>query len=44
MPLLVVTHQVNISAYAGRSVASGEMLRIKATNKGQAQAVESIRF
>lgn len=43
MPLLVVTHQVNISAYAGRSVASGEMLRIKATNKGQAQAVESIR-
>jgi len=44
MPLLVVTHQVNISAYAGRSVASGEMLRIKATTKGQAQTVESIRM
>ena len=42
-PLILVTHQVNLSAYSARSAASGELFRIRVAATGQAQQVESLR-
>jgi phosphohistidine phosphatase SixA len=41
--LLVVTHQVNISAYAGRSAAAGEIFRVSVSKSGQARHAEPLR-
>lgn len=34
-PLMLVTHQVNISAFTGEGVGSGQMLLVQVTPKGQ---------
>ena len=34
-PIIMVTHQVNIGAYTGQSVASGEMILVKVDSQGR---------
>jgi ABC-type enterochelin transport system substrate-binding protein len=34
-PLMLVTHQVNISAFTGEGVGSGQMVLVQVTPKGQ---------
>lgn len=41
-PLVLVTHQVNISAYTGRGVASGEILEVRVNAAGQAVSQRSV--
>ncbi|NBO83322.1 MAG: histidine phosphatase family protein [Betaproteobacteria bacterium] len=43
LALIVVTHQVNMSAYTGRSASSGEIFRIRISSNGQAKSVESMK-
>jgi hypothetical protein len=38
----LVTHQVNISAYTGRGVASGEILEVRVNAAGQAVSQRSV--
>ena len=40
-PLMLVTHQVNISAYTGRGVASGEILQVRVGPQGKAVGTRS---
>jgi len=42
-PLMLVTHQVNIAAYSGKSVSSGELLKIRVTSKGRPERVQTLR-
>lgn len=41
-PLIAVTHQVNISAYTGVSVGSGEVLRVRIQSDGNPRATERL--
>lgn len=41
-PVMLVTHQVNISALTGRGVASGEMVFVKRSPKGELSAAGTI--
>ncbi|MGF1648961.1 MAG: histidine phosphatase family protein [Hyphomicrobiaceae bacterium] len=43
-PLVLVTHQVNISALTGRSTTSGEMVVVRAPAAGDVEVLGSIRF
>ncbi len=40
-PLMLVTHQVNISAYTGRGAASGEILQVRVNTQGKMVSTRS---
>jgi hypothetical protein len=42
IPLILVSHQVNIRAFTGASVGSGQMLLVKVNKQGQAIHQRSI--
>ena len=43
LPLMLVTHQVNISAYTGKFASSGEIFKVRVESSGRPESLQSLK-